>query len=92
MPRTQLVAAPFSPAALLPEKKKGKGKRRIWKGKKHNFRKGKNRRNKERYLMRDWMLRGRSSVEGKNGLAVGVLFGDGFRRQRRDEGLTDGSK
>lgn len=38
------------------------------------------------------MLRGRSFVEGNNGLVVGVLFGDGFRRQRRDEGLTDGSE
>lgn len=42
--------------------------------------------------MRDWMLRGRSFVEGNNGLVVGVLFGDGFRRQGRDEGLTDGSE
>lgn len=57
-----------------------------------NTQKGKNRRNKKCYFMRDWMLRSRRFVEGKNGLVVGVLFGDGCWRQIRGEGLTDGNK
>lgn len=38
------------------------------------------------------MLRSRRFVEGKNGLVVGVLFGDDCWRQIRGEGLTDGNK